>query len=173
MFRVAAPLLIALALGSCGPARNAFAPACPVPGLLKPLAELTRFRAGSQDLRDLIVRARIVDITGKCEPGDDKNTIVAHAQLVVDVTRGPAMEGQTYELPAFIAVTDGGTILDKAQLILPVEFKGNVDSTRVASKEVPMEIPISQQKSAAAYQIIGGFQLTQEEVAAWRRNNPK
>ena len=38
-------------------------------GLLKPLAELTRYRAGSQDLRDLIVRARIVDIVGRCQPG--------------------------------------------------------------------------------------------------------
>jgi len=164
-------LLIALTIGSCGLEKNQFPPVCPVPGLLKPLAELTRYRAGSQDLRDLIVRARIVDIVGRCQPGDDNYTVAAFAQVVVDVTRGPAMEGLTYDLPAFIAVTDSGTIRDKALLTLPIEFPGNVDNTRVSSKEVRMEIPITPQKSAAAYGIIGGFQLTPEEVATWRRNN--
>jgi hypothetical protein len=39
------------------------------------------------------------------------------------------------------------------------------------SREVRMEIPITPQKSGAAYGIVGGFQLTPEEVAAWRNNN--
>src|ERR1022692_3957885 len=88
--RAIPPLLVALTLGSCGPARDQFAPACPIPGLVKPLAELNRYRSGTQDYRDLVIRARIGNVVGKCEPGDNKNTIVTTVQLLVDATRGPA-----------------------------------------------------------------------------------
>jgi hypothetical protein len=165
------PLLAALALGSCGPARDQFAPACPIPGLVKPLAELTRYRTGAQDYRDLVIQAQISNVVGKCEPGDTKNTIVATAQVVVDATRGPAMEGDALTVPVFIAVTDEGGVRDKKLFSLPVVFAHNVDTAQAVSNEIRMEIPVTPQKSGAAYGIIGGFQLTPEEVAAWRRNN--
>jgi hypothetical protein len=166
-------LLAGIGLGSCGPAKNQFAPACPVPGLVRPLVELTRYRGASHDVRDLVVRARIADIAGKCEPGDDKNSIVTTIQVVVDATRGPAMEGNRIGLPVFVAVTDSGTILDETRFFLPVEFLNNVDSVRTGSKEVRMEIPVTPQKSGAAYNLIAGFQLTPDEVAAWRRDHAK
>jgi hypothetical protein len=168
-----APLLIALLLGSCGPKRNEFAPACPLPGLVKPLAELVRYRGPSQDVRNLVIRARIVDIAGKCEPGDDDTTVVTTATLVVEATRGPAMQGDAVSLPAFVAISDAGTVLDKIQFDLPVEFARNVDIARATSRTVRTEIRVTPQKSGAAYGIVGGFQLTPEEVAAFRRNNPK
>lgn len=171
--RIVPSLLIALAAVSCGPGRNQFAPACPMPGLVKPLAELTRYRGASRDLRDLIVRARIADVIGKCKPGDDNTTVVTTAQVIVDATRGPAMQGDGIGLPVFVAVTDSGTILDKTLFELPVQFGPNVDIARAASQEIRMEIPVTAQKSGAAYGIIGGFQLTPDEVAAWRRNNPR
>jgi hypothetical protein len=172
-FGIVPPLLIALALASCGSEKNQFAPACPAPGLVKPLAELDRYRAGSQDLRDLIVRARIIDINGKCEPGDTQRTVVTTVQVVIEVVRGPAMAGLDYDLPVFVAVTDGesGAILDKTLFTLPVEFVRNVDLARATSEDVRMEIPVTPEKSGAAYGVIAGFQLSPEEVAAWRRNN--
>ena len=169
---VAAPL-IALILASCGPQKNVFAPACPVPGLLRPLGELARYEGASRDIRDLVVRARIVDIAGKCEPGDDDNTIVAKALVVVDAARGPRMKGDAITLPVFMAVTDAGAIRDKILFTLPVEFPRNVDSARTASQEIRMELPITPQKSGAAYGIVAGFQLTPEEVAAWRRDHAR
>lgn len=170
-FRVVPPLLTALVLGSCGPQRNQFAPACPVPGLVRPLTELTRYRGGSQDIRELVIRARIIDITGKCEPGSDNSTVVTTAQVVVEATRGPAMQGDAIGLPVFVAVSDSGAVLDKILFTMPVEFARNVDTVRAASREIRMEIPVTPQKSGAAYGIVGGFQLSPEEVAAWRRNN--
>jgi hypothetical protein len=171
--RIAPSLLIMLAVGSCGPAKNQFAPACPVPGLLKPLSEIVRYRAGAVDIRDLVVRARIVNVTGTCEPGDNVNTIVAKAQLVVEAQRGPAMQGGAVAVPAFIAITEGDTVLDKSLFSMAIEFAPNVDTARASSREVRMEIPITAQKSGAAYGIVGGFQLTPDEVAAWRHNNAR
>jgi len=171
--RAMALVLLAFGLASCGPGKGQFAPACPVPGLVKPLAELSRYRGASTDVRELVVRARIVDITGNCEPGDNSNSVVTTAQVVVDAMRGPAMQGDAIELPVFVAVTDSGAIYDKTLFWLPVEFPPNVDTARATGKEVRMEIPITPQKSAAAYGIVAGFQLTADEMAIWRRNNPR
>jgi len=171
--RIAPLSLIALALGSCGPTRNQFAPACPVPGLVRPLADLERYRAAGQDVRDLVIRARIIDIVGKCEPGDNDKQIVTTAVVIVDAARGPAMQGDAIALPVFVAVTDQGEVRDKTEFQLPVTFSRNVDTARAASKEIRMEIPITPQKSGAAFGIIAGFQLTPEEVAAWRRAHPR
>jgi hypothetical protein len=169
-FGVLALLPIVLAAGSCGPARNQFAPVCPIPGLVTPLSELTRYRGASQDIRDLIIRAKINNVVGKCEPGDG-DTVLAKAQVVIDLTRGPAMEGLKYELPLFIAVTDADAIRDKTLFALKVEFERNADTARAVSPEVKMELPVTAEKSGAAYGIIAGFQLTPEEITAWRRNN--
>ncbi len=171
--RAAALLLIAVAPASCGPARDQFAPACPVPALVGPLANLSRYSGASPDIRDLVIRARIADITGRCEEGDNPNTVVTTAQVVVDATRGPAMQGDAISLPVFVAITDSGTILDKTLFWVPVTFVHNVDTARATGKEVRMEIPVTQQKSAAAYGIVAGFQLSPEEIAAWRRDNPR
>jgi hypothetical protein len=170
LFRLMPLLVAALAVGSCGPQRNEFAPVCPIPGLVKPLAELTRYRGASRDVRDLIIRARIVNVGGKCEAGD-KNTVVAKSQVLIDLTRGPAMQGLTYELPLFVAVTDANAVLDKTLFALTVEFARNADTARAASPEVLLNLPVTPEKSAAAYGIIAGFQLTPDEVAAWRRDN--
>jgi hypothetical protein len=171
-FLLAAPALV-FALASCGPAPNQFAPACPVPGLVKPLAELVRYRSATHDLRDLVVRARIIDVGGKCQNGDDKNTVVAKVQVAIDVTRGPAMQGDAIGLPVFVAITDSDSIRDKQLFYLPVEFAPNVDNARAIGPEIRMEIFVTPQKTAAAYGVIAGFQLTPEEVAAWRRTNPR
>jgi hypothetical protein len=164
-----------LVLMSCGLQNNQFPPVCPVPGLVKPVSELARFRPGSQDIRDLVVRARIVDIIGRCEPGDSSHQIVTTVQVVTEVARGPGMQGQEYDLPVFVAVTDStsGAILDKTLFNMPIDFQRNVDLAHATSREVRMEIPVSPQKSGAAYGIVAGFQLTPDEVAAWRRNNQR
>jgi hypothetical protein len=170
--RAMALVVLAFGLASCGPGKGEFAPACPVPGLVKPLAELSRYRGTSTDVRELVVRARIVDITGNCEPGDNNKSVVTTAQVVVDAARGPAMQGDAIALPVFVAVTDAGAIYDKTLFWLPVEFAPNVDTARATGKEVRMEIPVTPAKSAAAFGIVAGFQLTPEEMAIWRRNNP-
>jgi hypothetical protein len=65
-------------------------------------------------------------------------------------------------------------IQDKKLFYLPVEFPPNVDTARAASPEIRMEIPVTHTENRVRRTaMIAGFQLTPEEVAAWRRNNPR
>ncbi len=162
------PPLLMLLLASCSPGRNQFPPACPVPSLVKPLDEIARSRGGSPDIRDLAVRARISDVGGKCSPGDNNGLVSVTAQVTVDATRGPGLEGDTAQLPVFVAVTDATAVLDKRLFNMSVTFPRNVDTVRVVGPDIVMALPVSPERSAASYGVIGGFQLTPEEVAAAR-----
>jgi len=54
---------------------------------------------------------------------------------------------------------------------LSAVFPSNVDRVSVATPPVFMVLPISPAKSAAAYVVMAGFQLTPDELAANRARN--
>jgi hypothetical protein len=167
---VTAALLVG-GLAACSPDKTVFAPACPRPRLIPTLADLTRTRpGGGSDITDLVLQARLLQISGKCEFGDTKTNLQTTVAVAVDVQRGIAMPGRQADVPIFVAVTDGDTIIDKRNYILPVTFPSNVDRVTITSPTIDMSLPISATKSGAAYGIIAGFQLTPDELAVNRRH---
>ena len=166
------PLLGLLLAASCGPGKNEFAPACPVPYVPKQIGDLARYRSATQEPRDMIVRARIFDIPGKCAPGD-KGKVVATTTVAMEVFRGPAMEGRSFTLPVFLAITDTGSVIDEVDIPLIVAFPSGQDSVRVQTPPKEIELPVTVQKTAASYGLVAGFRLTPEELAAARHARPK
>jgi hypothetical protein len=170
-----APLLAAL-LAGCGPARNQFAPACPRPSFLGDAADLDIYRPGSapggpHDLTDLVLHARIVGVNGNCKEGDKKAQLATAANVLIELTRGPAMQGQETDVPVFLAVTEGDTILDKHVYLVHATFPSNVDRMTLGTGEIDMILPITPTKSGAAYSILAGFQLTPDQLAQSRRTH--
>ncbi len=173
--RLAVPRLALLAillpaLAACGPRTNEFPPACPNPAFLRDLSDLVRYRPAStgRDLTDLVVRARLTALRGKCEAGSP--TVLDTAiEVNMELFRGPAMVGRKVEIPIFLAVVDGDTIVNKQIFPVIFEFPSNVDRATITTPPVAMGLPITPQKSGAAYGIIAGFQLTPEELAINRR----
>jgi hypothetical protein len=168
--RLGVPALL-LALSACGPARNAFAPVCPNPRLIPALADLTRYAGPgpTHDLTDLILQARVTAVHGQCSAGDSTSILPATVQVSISVVRGPAMQGREADIPVFLAVTEGDTVLDKRELPVHLVFPPNVDRLAVTSRDIDLSLPVSPEKSGAAYGIIAGFQLTADELAANHR----
>jgi hypothetical protein len=79
------------------------------------------------------------------------------------------MQGRDAEVPVFIAVTEGETVRDKKVFPLHLTFPPNVDRLTITSPDIDMDLPVSAEKSGAAYSIIAGFQLTPDELAANRQ----
>ena len=171
----AVPLAAALlALASCGPSGDEFAPACPRPAILSDAADLSVYRsAQGGDLTDLVVGGRITDISGKCAPGDRKNTVKAAATITMRLSRGPALQGQQVQIPYFVAVTEGDRILDKQVYQTGAAFPANTDQITVTTQAVDLLLPVSPAKSAAAYTILVGFQLTPDQLEANRRRGAR
>jgi len=160
---VGAPLLVS----ACAPDRDQFAPACPGTALLAPTADVSIFRPGSNghDLTALMLAGRMETIQGKCQTGEKKDTVAATVTAGAVLMRGPAMPGNEARVPIFIAVTEGNRILDKHVYTLSAVFPSNVDRVTVSTPPVFMVLPVSPTKSAAAYVVLAGFQLTPDQLA--------
>jgi hypothetical protein len=166
----AVPLAAAAAgLVACMPGRDQFAPACPQASLLPQAADLTRYRptanGASHDLTDLVLQARVVDVSGKCEPGGNSNTLDASVKVTIELTRGPAAPSRTTDVSYFVAVVEGDQILDKKVMSNRVEFPPNLDRIWLTSDPVDMRLPISANKTGAAYTVVAGMQYTPGEWA--------
>ncbi len=170
LFRAAAFAALLPLVSACAPARDQFPPACPNVAFLAPTADLAVFRPGSdgRDLTALMLAGRMQGIKGECHPGDKKGTVEATVAVGAEITRGPAMKGNQADVPIYVAVTEGDRILDKHVYTLSAAFPSNVDRVAVTTPDVFMVLPVSQTKSAAAYSILAGFQLTAEDLATSR-----
>src|SRR4051794_37821849 len=148
------PALALLALAGCGPGRGQFAPACPVPQLVSTLADITRFNGAGRDLTDLVVQARVVGVSGACQPGSDDSTLAASVSITIAVHRGPGMAGREVNLPVFVAVSRDAEVLDKQLLPVQVVFPQNVDRLRMTSKPIDLTLPVGAGVNGASYHII-------------------
>ena len=158
-------LLPVLLLAGCSSNKNAFAPACPRAAILADAADLLRYRdGGGRDLTDLVLSARILGVSGDCKPGETSRQLATQMQVTFEVTRGPAMGQRDVDMMLFVAVSDQDQILDKKLFPVHVVFPSNVDTVRLTTEAVPMLMPISPEKSGAAYALTAGFQLTPEEL---------
>ena len=157
----AAPLL---ALAGCGAATDdAFAPACPGAAIVRDAADLSRYRGAGRDLTDAVLEGRIAGLAGRCSR-DGADTVVATVQVAIDLSRGPAAPGRLAEVSYFVAVLDGDRILDKEVYALRAEFPANADRLSLTGGDVTLRFPVRDDKTAAAYRIQVGFQLSPEEL---------
>jgi hypothetical protein len=167
--RLCVPVLLAPLFG-CGPQRNEFAPLCPTPRLIPALADVSRYAGPgpTHDVTDLILQGRIVAVNGSCSAGSETGKLPAKLTVSITIQRGPAMKGRDADVPVFLAVTEGKTVRDKQVFQLHLAFPPNVDRLTITSPEIDLDLPVSAEKSGAAYSIIAGFQLTPDELAANR-----
>jgi hypothetical protein len=79
------------------------------------------------------------------------------------------MQGRETDVPVFVAVTEGETILDKRVFLMHVAFPSNVDRITLGTGDVDLVLPVSPTKSGAAYTVLAGFQLTPDQLMQNRR----
>jgi hypothetical protein len=163
-------------LSDCGPAKNQFPPACPGTAILGDAADFSLYRAtaanggGGRDLTDMVLQARVVSVSGSCKQGDGKNQIAVTVSIGVDLTRGPAMSGREVDVPLFLAVVQGDTIVDKHISLMHSIFPPNVDRITLTPGEVDLSLSVTPDKSGASYTILAGFQLTPDQLRLNRQS---
>ncbi len=161
-------LLLPLLAACGGNSTETFAPACPSAAMLRDAADLQRYRGAGRDLTDLVLSARITDIGGACKR-DGAGTVVTTVSVGIELQRGPAAAGRQAQLAYFVAVLDGDRILDKKVFSLRAAFPANADRLRLSGDDVELRLPVNAGKTAAAYRVEVGFQLTPVELDLNRR----
>jgi len=169
--RFVLPLIgLAPVLAACGPRTNEFAPPCPNPAFLRDLADIVRYNpdGAGRDLTDIVLRGRLTALRGKCEERS-KTVLDTAIEVRMDMLRGPAMVGRRADVPVFVMVLEQGEIIEKMVYTIRVDFPPNLDRASISTPPLAIGLPITTEKTGAAYGIIVGFQLTTEELATNRR----
>ena len=167
-------LLLTLTLGACGDyvVGERFPPPCPAAGLVRDVADLTRYRGAGRDITDQVLTARLTGLSGRCQR-DGSDVVVATVTVGVDLTRGPAAPSRNADIAYFVAVVDGEKILEKQVFTLTAEFPSNTDRLRLTGDEVELHLPVTPKRSAAVYRIEVGLQLTAAELERNRAQSTK
>jgi hypothetical protein len=163
---------LVVVLAGCSSSADKFAPACPRVVILADAGDLTRFNGRGQDVTDMVLDGRITGVTGDCQRGD-AGILVTTIAVALEIARGPAAQGSTTDFAYFVAVSRGGTILDKRVYNEHAEFPSNVNRLKLTGDQIELKMPITKEISGAAYNILVGFQLAPEELALNRKRGPR
>lgn len=154
---------VAGTLSSCGLFDTTPQFDCPMVGMPRETATLTRFREGpGRDLTDVVFDAGIADVKIACNYTSKGANI--DLNVLLSAERGPANTSRTATVPYFIAIVDPSrNILAKEVFTKTLTFQPNV--SRATDVDQTQElIPLPRGKSAERYGIVVGMQLTGDEV---------
>jgi len=150
---------LGLVLAACtGPERTF----CPRIAVLDQAGTITKFAPGTQNV---MFTAEITDMKLKCEveaPAMTQLTVEVDATFVF--RRGPAMQGDSVEVPYFVVITDRrGNLLTKQEFKVRARF-GNAAQVQVTDGTWTL-YRLARAGSGLAFETWLGFQLTEAELA--------
>jgi len=170
----AAVLLTAVALGGCrstqealeiGAAAESNPGPCPRAFALYDAARIVEFRGDAERFDNVGFTGEIGNIRSLCRYYSTR-PIVGDIEIVFDLGRGPAAEGQstaTYEY--FVAVTRKNIgVINKQTFPLQVTFPSGEDRVRVVERVDEYVIPRADEgTSGENFEIIIGFEVTEAQ----------
>jgi hypothetical protein len=160
---MAAPLVLALALGACGGDSSYSSDYyCPQPLTVADADRLTRFKAGAgRDPRDIAFEATLSGVGATCE--GSRRQILVTLVLRIAVTPGPSAEPGTTQVPYFVRVLDSSNSVVQSQEFT-ADFRLVPGRPPTASREeLSLRLPY-QGSDLAGYRIVVGLKPTPEEL---------
>ena len=167
-FTCLAALLVVAAVVGCSSSEKK-AEACPRVAVLSEAGSLTRYvRSSGTDILDIDFQGEIADLDAQCEYPDKKATRQVLVQLapVFVLSRGAANTDRKADFTYFVSVVRNEEILSKQLFEVSSEFADN--RSRVVLKDdnppIAVDIPLPYRAAEYEYEVLVGFQLTQEEL---------
>lgn len=136
---------------------------CPTVSRVEQLSSLTRFLPSSEDVTAEVTEAHITGVAGSCDLEPAKHEVLVSFKAGFSATNGPANHGATVDLPYFVSVTQGDTVVSKVPYSIPITFDGNITTATAVSKTVKVELP--NVRLTQDTEVLVGFQLSPEQLA--------
>lgn len=155
-----------LLLAACASDRNPLqvtVQRCPAFAVLGGTGSLTQFAGEGREASDMFLEANIADLSLDCDQDDD---VISSLSFTVAGVRGPAMgEEAEVVLPYFVAVLrDNGLVVAKEIYETRLYFAPGAQRASVR-EEIRQRLPTIEQARRYDYEILVGFQLSQEELS--------
>lgn len=153
----------AIALAGCSLFQKDDPRACPRVSILNDAARAVVYRDGpGRDLIDVVHEGQIGEVGWSCKYSKTDVTVLAKIAFLAQ--RGPASSQPEARLPFFVAVTDSGREILAKQVFQTVVAFPEGRSQAGVFEEIEEIIPLPDQTSGPEYEIIVGFQLTEEQL---------
>jgi len=165
--KLAAFVITAIALMACASESDEAREAggCPSGAALADAATVTKLRpGGGKDLTDVVMTAELAKPEVGCDYDKDESKVEAKFSFPVTVRRGPAATGEPQTLTYFVAVVDlDNNVVAKQSFARDI----SLEQTAVSFSENPDAIvfTIPKDKKPVGYEVLVGFQLSQDELA--------
>lgn len=173
-YTLAAMLAISIGLSGCSTAKKVLEVGeeaeknpgpCPVAFSLYEASRLVEFK-GSESFKNVGFTAEINKVRSLCRYVGD-GPISSDLTLDIAFGRGPAASGRTATYQYFVAVTRKDIeVIEKQIFPITVTFPEGVDIVELTEEVGEIIIPrANENTSGANFEIIVGFELTQEQIA--------
>jgi len=165
----AAALAAVAALGACGgiPKDRGI---CPRVAILADAGKVTAFRPGAPETpANVMYTGEMTNIRIACKYNDQQLLeLEADVYVTMILRKGPAMQGDTAELPYFVTVSDRrGTVLSKREFPLRINFGGNAAVEHVERSW--QYYRLKRGYGGIEYETWAGFQLNDRQLEYNRR----
>ncbi|MGH6969021.1 MAG: hypothetical protein ACREEL_14500 [Stellaceae bacterium] len=158
-----AVLALPVLLAGCFGKTSAETLTCPSGAVTPGLAVAPQFGPGPGRTRnDITAAARMLAIKATCSE-DKAGGIRIDVLVSFSIVRG-SPQVQNSHFTYFIAVVNGASnILNEQRFVLPVRFPGN-ELFVATNDNITVHLPVKRVAAGADYGVVGGFQLTPEQI---------
>jgi hypothetical protein len=141
---------------------------CPAASILGNAERVAQFKQGAgRDLIDVMFQAEIGKLNMTCRYL--KGRVVTDISFELIAERGPAARNRTGEFDYFVAISDPkGRVLAKENFHSKIAFAENRRRAGIL-EEIEQSIPLRKDEDGGAYEILVGFQLTEDQMKFNRR----
>ena len=158
-------LLLPLALAAgCG-GRDEAALVCPRPAIINGLESSERHANGMAG--PLVYRVALENIGGSCTV--DRGDLITSLAVDIVVEPGPALSGDTVDVPYFVAVSSpNGDVIDRQDFVARITLPAG--ARRAGSTESFSQRFVGLGSSTPGYRILTGLALSREEALKQRQH---
>ncbi|RED48582.1 hypothetical protein [Aestuariispira insulae] len=135
---------------------------CPEARVLDGGANLVRYQpGGGRDITDVLLETEFIRVAGECNVDDEM--VEVGLLVVLDATKGPALESDQTTTSIIMAVTDlDRNIINRRTMDISLDFTGNRGKISYLERFL-IDIPLKEGQKADDFVIFLSFELSREE----------
>lgn len=155
-----------VAVSACSSTPKKSSHRCPQTAIIRDLELARDYGNDTADDKTLVATALMKSVKGKCDYTDEG--VDVEFDLLILGGKGPRLGGDRASFPLFISVLDPDkNILSKEMMTTDISY----GSSGVADKieQLHVFIPTEKDADASNYQVLLGFQLTEEQLKELRK----
>lgn len=139
---------------------------CPQTAIVHELERATDYGKDEVAPQNLVARAVMHGVTGGCQYGEDG--VEVDFTLALAAEKGPRLGGSSVSFPYFVSLVEPDRAI-RGKELMTANFAFEEGKKSAESAEpIHVFIPLAKDDDAGDYQILAGFQLTEEQIAETR-----